>query len=205
MKRLLMIVALLVGAYLVTPAEAQGRFWVLVNGALRYTGSITATGTGTFGTVAAGSGSFSSVNGLSAAGIVNSGSYNVGDTAAIFWNTRTLFRSPANALLHIKNNAETIVSYEVNVGTAAPTATTCGTGTATAHSTNMAGQITATGATTCTVTFGAPAWSFAPFCSVTDVTTAAALRISASGTTSITVTNLTSNDVFNWVCGGGGI
>jgi hypothetical protein len=44
-KRLAFVAALLVGAYLAAPAEAQGRFWVLVNGALRYNGSITVTGT----------------------------------------------------------------------------------------------------------------------------------------------------------------
>lgn len=31
---------LLVSGYLVAPAEAQGRFWILVNGALRYNGSV---------------------------------------------------------------------------------------------------------------------------------------------------------------------
>lgn len=205
MKRVGVILALLVSAYLVTPAEAQGRFWVLVNGSLKYTGNITATGTGTFATATTAVLNVTGLNSSMLNGVVDTGSIQQGDTTAIYWATRSLIRSPANALFHIKNNAETTVAVEMNVGTAAPTATTCGTGAVTAHSTNSSGQITATGATTCTVTFGAPNWSFAPFCSVTDVTTAAALRISSSSVSAIIVTGLTSGDVFNWVCLGGGI
>lgn len=131
------------------------------------------------------------------------GSLQIAAAGFLGFSTRSQFTSSADGLLNISQNSGATVGYQVNAGTAAPTATTCGTGAATARSNNMAGQITATGATTCTVTFGAPAWSFAPFCSVTDVTTIAALRISASSTTAITVTGLTSGDVFNWVCGGG--
>lgn len=131
------------------------------------------------------------------------GSFQASSAAFLGLTSRSQISSPADGLVNVTQFSAATVGYQVNPGTAAPTATTCGTGAATARSNNMAGQITATGATTCTVTFGAPAWSFAPFCSVTDVTTIAALRISASSTTAITVTGLTSGDVFNWVCGGG--
>lgn len=193
MKRVLMLVALLVGVYLVTPAEAQGRFWVLVNGALRYTGPVTITGalTVTSSATSAFTGPVTAQNFTSTAG----GGYS--------WTGRESLGSSANGLMQIAQASFATVGLELNTGTAAPTATTCGTGTVTTHSNNVAGQITATGATTCTVTFGAPAWSFTPFCTATDVTTAAALRISAASATAITVTNLTSGDVFNWVCGGG--
>lgn len=40
----LVALALIVAAFLVSPADAQGRFWVLVNGALRYTGNVFVTG-----------------------------------------------------------------------------------------------------------------------------------------------------------------
>lgn len=138
-------------------------------------------------------------------GMSTTGNMQIAAAGFLGFTNRSQFTSPADGLMNITKNTGTVLGYQINPGTAAPTATTCGTGTVTAHSTNMAGQITATGATTCTVTFGAPAWSFAPFCSVTDVTTAAALRISTSATTSIIVTGLTSGDVFNWVCGGGAI
>lgn len=49
MKRIALILALLVGAYLVSPADAQGRFWVLTNGALRYVGNVAITGATTSG------------------------------------------------------------------------------------------------------------------------------------------------------------
>lgn len=147
----------------------------------------------------------SGTNALSANGIVNAGSYNVADASAIFWNTRTLFRSTANALLQIKNNAETVVAYEINVGTAAPSVTTCGTGAIGAHSNNMGGSFSTTGATTCTLTFGAPAWTFTPFCTFTEKTTAGPYRISAESTTAVTITGFTSGDSFTYHCGGGGI
>lgn len=44
LRLIAVVVSLLLGSYLVAPASAQGRFWVLVNGALRYTGVVTITG-----------------------------------------------------------------------------------------------------------------------------------------------------------------
>jgi hypothetical protein len=82
-----------------------------------------------------------------------------------------------------------------------PTIGTCGTGTVTAGSTDNAGEVTSTGATTCTVNFSA-AWGAVPFCTVTDETTAAALRISAISASAFTVANLTSGDKFMWMCFG---
>jgi len=134
-----------------------------------------------------------------------SGDVRAGSANSLFWTGRSVLQSPANSLVNISNQAVSTVGYQINAGTAAPTATTCGTGTVTAHSNNMAGQITATGATVCTLTFGAPAWTFTPFCTVTEVTAARALFISAASATAITVSGLTSNDVFNYICGGGSI
>lgn len=208
MKHLRIVVtlaALLVGAYLVTPAEAQGRFWVIVNGAMRYTGPVTANSYGFTAEPALmfrrSQAATVTLDGGTLA--LSNGSFQASAAGFLGLTSRSQISSPADGLVNVTQFSAATVGYQVNPGTAAPTATTCGTGTVTAHSNNMAGQITATGATTCTVTFGLPNWTFTPFCSVTDVTTIAALRVSAASATAITVTGLTSSDVFNWVCGGG--
>lgn len=204
-KHALLFATILVGAYLVAPTQAQSRFWVLVNGALRYTGPVTAN---SYGFTAEPTLAFSRTSAATvtlAGGLTTTGNIQIAAAGFLGFSTRAQFTSPADGLLNVTQNSGLTVGYQMNVGTAAPTATTCGTGAATAHSNNSAGQITATGATTCTVTFGAPNWTFTPFCTVTDLTTIAALRISAASASAITVTGLTSNDVFNWVCGGGSI
>ena len=95
------------------------------------------------------------------------------------------------------------VGLELAIGSAQPTLTACGTGTLTAKSTNIAGEVTATGATACTINFGAPVWSNQPFCVVEEETSAVAQRISAISTTAFTVTGLTSGDKFMYQCLGG--
>lgn len=107
--------------------------------------------------------------------------------------------APANGLLNVIDSAGSF-GIQVNTGTAAPTVASCGTGTVTSGSRNSAGEITATGATACTVTFGAPAWTNTPFCIATEATAARALFISASSTTAFTVSGLTAGDVFKYVC-----
>lgn len=108
-------------------------------------------------------------------------------------------KSPADALFNVSNSANTF-GIQVNGGTAAPTLTTCGTGAVTAGSRNAAGEGTATGATVCTVTFGAPAWTNAPFCVVTDETAAHTLFVSGTTTLAFTVNGLTAADLFTWIC-----
>lgn len=143
---------------------------------------------------------------LVASGAVTAnGDMRVGAANFLYWNTRTAMQPPANALLNVTQLSGATVGYQINVGTAAPTATSCGSPTVTAHSNNMAGQIVAGAVTVCTVTFGAPAWTFAPFCTATDVTGARALFVSAASTTAITVSGLTASDTFNYTCGGGAI
>lgn len=115
---------------------------------------------------------------------------------------RSFLRTGANGLWTLAQNSAAS-GVEVNMGTAVPTATTCGTGAVTAKSTNTAGEVTATGATTCTLTFGAPAWTNTPFCTVEEETTLASYRVSAISVTAFTVTGLTSNDKFMYVCFGG--
>ncbi len=119
---------------------------------------------------------------------------NVGGGQNINLNTDGQFRTT--------NNAQTF-GTQINNGTAAPTATTCGTGSVSAHSSNTQGELVATGATTCTLTFGAGAWTNTPFCVFTEETTAGAFRISASSTAAITITGFTSGDSFTYICLGG--
>jgi hypothetical protein len=92
-----------------------------------------------------------------------------------------------------------ITGHHLTKGTA-PTVGTCGTGTVVANSTDAAGQIIATGATACTVTFNV-AYTNAPFCTVSDNTTAAGLKVTLSAA-SITVSGLTSGDTFSYICVG---
>ena len=103
----------------------------------------------------------------------------------IYWNGRTEITSSADGLLNVKDAAQA-VGLQLNTGTAAPTLTTCGTGSVTTGSRNAAGEGTATGATVCTVT---------------DLTGARALWISTGpSTTAFTISGLTASDKFSWIC-----
>lgn len=117
-----------------------------------------------------------------------------------FWDTRGSFTALADGLYSVRNNAAAF-GVQFNTGTAAPTVTSCGTGTVTSGSRNTAGEITATGATACTVTFGAPNWTNTPFCTITlanaPTTTPYISAISASA---FTVSGLTAGDKFQFHC-----
>lgn len=139
------------------------------------------------------------VVGTGVAGISGFGGITAADSSGTYLGitNRSLITSPGNGLLNINRNALTTIGAQFNVGTAAPTGAPC---TFVTGSTNTAGQVTAVGVTTCTITFGAPNWSFAPFCVATEVTAARALFISASSVSAITVSGLTAADVFNYIC-----
>jgi hypothetical protein len=126
-----------------------------------------------------------------------------GATGDIFWSSRNLMRSTANGLWSTLDNVGSF-GIQLNTGTAAPTVTSCGTGSVSANSRNTFGEITATGATACTVTFGSPAWTNAPFCVVTgDNALVTTPYVSARSTTAFTVSGLTAGDKFSYHCGGG--
>lgn len=118
-------------------------------------------------------------------------------------SNNTIGKSTANGLMNFTNNGAT-VGIQFNEGTAAPTVTSCGTGTVSANSRNTAGEITATGATACTVTFGAPNWTNSPFCVVTgDNALVTTPYVSARSASAFTVSGLTAGDKFSYVCVGG--
>lgn len=85
--------------------------------------------------------------------------------------------------------------------TAAPSLSSCGTGTIDSNSNDFAGKVTATGATACTVTF-TTAYPTAAWCVITDDTTIGKALISAQSASAFTVSSLTSGDAFTYVCGG---
>jgi hypothetical protein len=124
------------------------------------------------------------------------------DTGTITFNgaARAELSASADGLFAIKDSTHAF-GIQLNTGTAAPTVGTCGTGTIDANSRNTVGGFTATGATACTVTFGAPNWTNTPTCVVTmrnvPVTTP---YISAISTTAFTVSGLTANDSVAFHC-----
>lgn len=140
---------------------------------------------------------------VSGAGNVTTlGSFVTASAGQLSFGSRAVQSSSADGLYTVTNSAGTF-GPQFNTGTAAPTVTTCGTGSVTAHSSNTAGEVTATGATACTVVFGAPNFTNQPFCVIEDETSAVAQRISAISTSQFTVTALTSGDKFMYHCFGG--
>lgn len=129
-----------------------------------------------------------------------SGGVNIAAGGNYQFNTRSKILSGADGRFTFTNNAQSN-GLELTFG-ATPTVTTCGTGTITAGSRNSAGEVTATGATACTVTFATPTFNNSPFCVASDETTAAALIVTVSTTVSMTVSGLTSGDKFFYMCMG---
>lgn len=135
-----------------------------------------------------------------AVNLASTGVITISNGGGLTWATRTKITSNADGLLNLISAGGTL-GVQFNTGTAAPTVTSCGTGTVTTGSRNTSGEITATGATVCTVTFGAPAWTNTPFCTVTLGTApTTALYISASSTTAFTVSGLTAGNKFTYQC-----
>jgi hypothetical protein len=143
----------------------------------------------------------SSAGGLTvSAAILGGADVRGGATGDIFWSSRNLMRSAATGLWATLDNVGSF-GIQINTGTAAPTVTTCGTGTITANSRNTAGGFTATGATACTVTFGAPNWTNTPFCTITLRNTPTTTPyISAKSASAITISGLTAGDVIDYHC-----
>lgn len=103
----------------------------------------------------------------------------------------TQFGSGAGTPSHIASGQTTV-----------PSVATCGTGAALAGSTDTAGQVHATGATACTMSFNV-AYTSQPFCVATNNTTAASsLKLAYVAATGFTVSGMTSGDTFSYVCVG---
>ncbi len=88
------------------------------------------------------------------------------------------------------------------IGTSsAPSLSSCGTGALATGSNDIAGRVTVTGATACTVTFSTP-YPIAAFCVVADVSDATKGIVSAQSISAFTINSLTSGDTVAYVCGG---
>lgn len=192
-------------------AEAQGSFWVLVNGALRSNRPIVITGGATpIDVQIAGSSVFSvsSTGRITTADDVFSSGANGFRAAAgsfFYWNTRALMASPSDGAVTVSNAAQTIgVRLKAD---ALPTVSS-GFGTSpaiTAGSTPMAGSINVgTGgvAVTGVINFNGTAYTAAPFCTVSDQTSNVTTRW-LSSTTQLTLTTTVAwgaSDVVSWIC-----
>lgn len=119
--------------------------------------------------------------------------------------------NPTSPLVYINGNGAGMLSHPIltdNQGTDAPyiamananagmTLSACGTGAFSTNAQDMDFEVTATGATACTVTFGIP-FRTTPMVQCIDETTAAAIKVLPS-TTAVTVSGLTSGDKFRCV------
>jgi hypothetical protein len=138
-----------------------------------------------------------------------SNSLGIGASSSIVFSGRTGISSDSNGLIRFnQNSGSATTGVEINAGTAVPTVANCSvgsTGTISTSSSNTSGEVnTGSGSTSCDVVFGAPAFTKAPFCTITDETSVIlAPRISARSTTGFTVTGLTAGDKFLYICIGG--
>lgn len=127
------------------------------------------------------------------------GNMQVAATRYFLFDTRSAIGSAANGSLSLLN-AVAAVGIQDTFG-ADVTINTCGTGTVTTGSRNAAGNITATGATSCTVVFATPTFTNKPFCvAVPETGTPPTLIVNT--TVGFTVTGLTSGAAFNYLCRG---
>lgn len=164
------------------------------------------------GTAASRSGVLSgdSVGSISAQGYTSAPGFTASNAAVLRMDATENWSGTANGAKFLwrttKNTTTTLADAmqldgvgHLQIGSIAPASlSTCGTGTIAANSTDSSGAATATGATACTVNFG-NSYATAPNCTVSDKTTAAALKV-AETTGGFTVTGLTSGDTFGWHC-----
>lgn len=190
--------------------EAQGRFWVLVNGALRYTGIVqingplTIQGAGGTGAVLTNTSSTT----LTASGPITASGFTLSSTSGSFsLASRGFFSATgADGLLQLTSNGFTIgVVLKVD---ALPTVAS-GFGTSpsiTAGSTPFAGSVnvgTGGAATSGVINFAGTAYPSAPFCLATPSLTNVPTRATTISTTQLTLTTTTAwtaSDIVGWIC-----
>lgn len=153
----------------------------------------------TSGGALANAGSIVSQGSISSVSTVNTNTYFSGGAVG-----NQIALNVANGLMNVAGNTLiTTLGPQFNMGSAAPTVTSCSTGAVTAHSNNTFGEVTPTGATVCTLTFGAPNWSNQPFCVITVEATTVTAYVSAISVSAFTVSGLASGEKFMYHCGGG--
>jgi len=88
-------------------------------------------------------------------------------------------------------------------GTSIPVITACGTGAFAAGSSDTAGEVTMTGATGCTLTFGTP-FATAPTCVTTQETINTAATTTTVTATALVIADAASGNKFSYICIGKG-
>lgn len=204
-------------------AEAQSRFWVLVNGALRYTGGQVQVSDGTSGspaytfaseptlgfyrsgaaTITAQATTFATSNSISVGNSVNA-------TTGINITGKWKMLSPADGIGTWSNNTGTIgieLKADALPSYAAGFSSVPGGAAVTALSTPLFGSIsvgTGTMAASGTVNFNGTAFPTAPQTVICQNTTTLQLVRCTATTTVLTITgngNFTASDVISWVVG----
>lgn len=189
LRFVVIVVTLLAGGWLVMPVSAQNRLWVLVNGALVYSGPVTITGNTTIsGNLTVGQNITSTAGNLLAT-----------SSGRIYWNGRAAMLSGADKQWSVQDAAN-LTGMEVSVGSA--TLGTCTGGTITAGSHNFAGGYTGNTSGSCVVNFGTPNWTNAPFCTAMSIASTTHPRVSAVATSSITITGGVSGEAITYHCDG---
>lgn len=187
--RLVAVVCVLLLAIGLAQPVAQGRLWVLVNGAMQYTGNVTITGTQTVTGNLTTNGSLVAGNNVRAAAA----------SAFQFSTTRSQLLSSADKLLTIVD-AAALTGTEINNGT--PTLGTCTGGSMTSGSHNIAGQYTGNTSGSCVINFGTPNFTNTPWCFAMSTASTTHPRISAASASSITVTGGVSGETIQYFCVG---
>jgi len=225
----LVLIALVLGTWLVTPAAAQNFIWGAINGIpfgpglilsgplLLPNGTVGAPAEAYFlepssGWYRAGAGDIRlAILGADVITAVSNGqvtlagslltpeSVRIGATKNVFWNGRGLLASSADKSVSVLDNLAA-TGMELNVGT--PTLGTCTAGSLTSGSHNFAGEITGNTSGSCIVSFGTPNFTNTPICFAMSRTSTTHPRISAASASSITITGGVSGEAIGYHCDG---
>lgn len=119
--------------------------------------------------------------------------------ATIGWaNVTKLFANTDKQLL--VRDAAAATGAEISMGSA--TLGACTGGTITTGSHNFAGGYTGNTSSSCIITFGTPNWVNAPFCVAMSIASTTHPRVSATSTSSITITGGVSGEAITYGCWG---
>jgi hypothetical protein len=133
MRRLIAVLTLILAVLIVTPTEAQGRFWVLVNGSLRYTGIVSVGvlqfgGTSDTGISRISAGNIGIGNGTSGdvSGGASMAALTLSGAGSILFTGKGFISAPTAAGLVLQNSGLT-AGNTLKID-AAPTVSACGAG-----------------------------------------------------------------------------
>jgi hypothetical protein len=119
-----------------------------------------------------------------------------------FWK-KALSALVAVAVTAVAAQAITTLTVDrmIVAGTTVPVVSACGTGALATGSTDTAGEVTMTGATGCTLTFGT-AFASAPTCVTTQETINTAATTTTVTATALVIAAAASGNKFSYICVG---